>query len=365
MERFNRKSFKGSDFNSSFDKSVHLYDTTPVVMLDPATGKSSKFVGYVVFSCFLNESGFRYKIDTFSDLKHKSDSNTLDLQHFCVTSLKNSIFLYAVKMSGYSEENIKDKLSKHLNKYFSLLKNKTEQKASVETDGYNVLIKAGKNNDSLLEKYLLNEIGRSEPEYKIIAGKFYDYYCREEVYPNQIDTAQKIRSSFAEGDHIALLDADMQSGKTGVCMSLSAIIKEYGIDSDRDKVDIAMITGMNDKAWCYQMKWRNVFSRPNKLEVKDNVKWEPIIEEDHIVSNKGFDKLDERFVYNTDPDKKRLLIIDESHYGTNADSQVAILFDNLGVSLSDPQTLKEANLYVLFVSATDYYTRLECEKAAR
>ncbi len=180
------------------------------------------------------------------------------------------------------------------------------------------------------------------------------------IYDNQIETAIDIVLSFTkfqddsnEVDFFnrhTILYAQMQSGKTGVCSALINILNKTKLNNYFNIERYILVTGMNDKGLQIQTKNR-IVSQVNDITesmVNTDVKKE---NKNHLITiYKNSELKDSKFDL-----KNTLIIIDESHYGT--DKSINVLnkfFQKNGINWKNDESLSKNNVYILSVSATPF-----------
>ncbi len=153
---------------------------------------------------------------------------------------------------------------------------------------------------------------------------------RWNIHDNQVIAAKKILFNYSKGLNYCILVAQMQSGKTGtakyICYYLQHDKHELGsINADKTY----FICGMND----------------NDLRNQAVSEFKDLIPESNILFSKQLQKINKSNETSDTSDSDTdidLLIIDESHYGSNKNSQLEQFQNKMG---------KNAR-YILSVSAT-------------
>lgn len=221
--------------------------------------------------------------------------------------------------------------------------------------------------DSTIEKFMNNETLTVLQEDRVrslfdgyiskirltddILSKYY-------VFDNQIETAKDIIYDFyLKSDRWCLLFAEMQSGKSGTFFSIPYIISrnqllidKLGIDMYNDHINVFLLTGMNEKELISQFE--KDISNFTGMEIEKNVlhnsemqKFLNRPEKDWLPSDK---LVIERMRKNS------LILIDESHYGSDKNQILDKFLKNI-VCLNpngDNEPLIKNNIYVVSISAT-------------
>jgi hypothetical protein len=171
------------------------------------------------------------------------------------------------------------------------------------------------------------------------------------VYPNQREVARNIVDEWKnqDGDRMVLLKAQMQAGKTGVIRHICYLLnvqKEY-VDLKIDEDNVHVLCNLSDNALVRQTRER-----------LEGVMIFPAMNVNHPAVS-VFTKDDggkfKKLSYIRQLQENRVLIIDESHYGTGKNGRIASILASINSPLHyDRELMKEKNVYVLLVSATPF-----------
>jgi hypothetical protein len=156
---------------------------------------------------------------------------------------------------------------------------------------------------------------------------------KEYIYQNQKDAANKIAKDFFENNKKTIsLIALPQIGKTGTFLYVAYLMTTYKSDKILKSDNIFIITGMSDT------EWQNQTENDMLPQFKNNV------------FHRG--KLDTFKEKYKEKSGKKLLIIDESHYGSKQEQQL----DKIICNIFDIKSIKEIinfdDCLILAVSAT-------------
>lgn len=174
------------------------------------------------------------------------------------------------------------------------------------------------------------------------------------IHEEQMNAAKEIIYSLSAKttrSHHAILVAKMQSGKTGVCNSVTNILSQtrIGIDLGIDKY--FFITGMNDNGLkkqtyervCQQVIGANVDNVYIGKSSKRN-----------LDTNKFFVmKNSDLMKYEGDVNNS-IIFIDEAHYGSNDKNILSQFLYKQGIDWKNNRDLLNRNIYVVSVSATPF-----------
>lgn len=172
-----------------------------------------------------------------------------------------------------------------------------------------------------------------------------EYY----IHDNQINSAKQIILSWLlnnddNNNRHSILLAKMQSGKTGVFMSLIYILTKY--DNIRNYFGIekfSILTGMNDTGLEQQLIDRIV----NQTGINKDVAKDIVLKNSEM---KQIISIGENISIDN-----RLIIVDESHFGNTKDNNVLPTFlIQHGIDQQNSPKLKEKNVYFVSVSATPF-----------
>lgn len=178
------------------------------------------------------------------------------------------------------------------------------------------------------------------------------------VFDNQIETAKDIIYNFyINRDRWCLLFAEMQSGKSGTFFSIPYIISrnkllidKLGIDMWGNEINVYLLTGMNEKELISQFE--TDISSFTGMDIKKN-----------ILHNSEMQKFLNRPENSWLPSdrmvidrmrKNSLILIDESHYGSDKNQVLDKFLKNI-VCINpngDNEPLIKNNIYVVSISAT-------------
>lgn len=150
------------------------------------------------------------------------------------------------------------------------------------------------------------------------------------IYPNQSKAADQILQHFKNGIKSVLLTAEMQSGKSGTAKDTIARFQEWA----EDAVTSIVLT-INDNELVEQMQ------REFGSYVSHNYIFKAV-----DLSSKFYLET----LLNTNPNKKILIIIDESHYGNSSGGSLDTFFRNADIGLDGCNL--PPNVYLLTISAT-------------
>lgn len=174
------------------------------------------------------------------------------------------------------------------------------------------------------------------------------------IHEEQMNAAKQIIFSLSEKttrSHHVILVAKMQSGKTGVCNSVTNIISQtrIGIDLGIDKY--FFITGMNDnglKKQTYERVCQQVIgANVDNVYVGKNSK-------KNLDTNKFFVmKNSDLMKYEGDVNNS-IIFIDEAHYGSNDKNILSKFLYKQGIDWKNNRDLLNRNIYVVSVSATPF-----------
>lgn len=174
------------------------------------------------------------------------------------------------------------------------------------------------------------------------------------IHEEQMNAAKQIIFSLSEKttrSHHVILVAKMQSGKTGVCNSVTNIISQtrIGIDLGIDKY--FFITGMNDnglKKQTYERVCQQVIgANVDNVYVGKNSK-------KNLDTNKFFVmKNSDLMKYEGDVNNS-IIFIDEAHYGSNDKNILSQFLYKQGIDWKNNRDLLNRNIYVVSVSATPF-----------
>jgi hypothetical protein len=181
--------------------------------------------------------------------------------------------------------------------------------------------------------YIKYEFDREQLRFK------QQYPDKEYIYPNQRRAALQVTKSFIEDKKKAVsLIALPQVGKTGTFLYVAYLMTTYNSDDIIEPENIFIITGMSDKAWVIQTKKdmlpqfeKNVYHRAKIDEFKTS-----------FMEKKG----------------KKLLIIDESHYGAKIKQKIDKIFKEI-FGIYDKLNILDFDCLILSVSATPGITLKE------
>jgi len=177
------------------------------------------------------------------------------------------------------------------------------------------------------------------------------------VFDNQISAAKDIIFNFYSGkNRWCLLLAEMQSGKSGTFFSVPYIISrnqflidELKIGMSNNDINVFLLTGMKEKELTDQfMSDINIFTG---MDLQKNVLDNNVMQK--LIKNKDKWK-DEEIKFIDSMKKNCLLLIDESHYGSDS-TQVLYTFveEILGIKPKGSNiNLNQNNIYILSISAT-------------
>lgn len=183
------------------------------------------------------------------------------------------------------------------------------------------------------------------------------------IHPNQIKAGREIAlkmTSFnppsnehdARNRHI-ILGAQMQMGKTGALMALINVLLKTGYGSTYFKIKkYFILTGMNDNGWLTQTKIRMLMQilgiTIDNLDCGDDD--EKQYTEPTFVLLKNHDIKMSRHEL-----KDCMVIIDESHFGSSANSVLTNFLKRNGADWkNDSDSLRKNNIYIVSVSATPF-----------
>lgn len=178
------------------------------------------------------------------------------------------------------------------------------------------------------------------------------------VYDNQIETAKEIIYNFySQKSRWCLLFAEMQSGKSGTFFSIpyiisrnNTIVKKLNIDIFNNGINVFLLTGMNEKELISQFerdidKFTGLNITKNVLHNSEMQKFLNKSEENWLPSDKlVIDRMK----------KNSLILIDESHYGSDKNQILDKFLKNvIGINPNGDNTpLIKNNIYVVSISAT-------------
>jgi len=190
------------------------------------------------------------------------------------------------------------------------------------------------------------------------------------VYDNQLEASKEIIYNFFTGKRWSLLLAEMQSGKSGAFFSIPYIInenrtlvKKLNIDIFDGIINVWLLTGMMETELTNQFKGDIDSYTGMGEEIKS-----------HVLDNNLLQKYLKNYQSNTlSYDEKRniermrknsLILIDESHYGSNKKSSLdKFLKEIINISPNgENEFLVEKNIYIVSISATPMAETLESSK---
>jgi hypothetical protein len=185
-----------------------------------------------------------------------------------------------------------------------------------------------------------------------------DYTDTSYVFDNQIETAKEIIYNFyTKTNRWCLLFAEMQSGKSGTFFSIpyiigknSILINKLGIDMFGNDINIFLLTGMNEKELIKQFEtdinnFTGMALTKNVLHNSEMQKFLKTDESNWLPSDKlVIDRMR----------KNSLILIDESHYGSDKNQILDKFIKNiLNINPNgDNENLIKNNIYVVSISAT-------------
>jgi hypothetical protein len=156
----------------------------------------------------------------------------------------------------------------------------------------------------------------------------------------------------ARNRHI-ILGAQMQMGKTGALMALINVLLKTGYGSTYFKIKkYFILTGMNDNGWVTQTKFRMLMQiigiSNDNLDCGDD--------DEKMYGEPTFVLLKNHEIKMTKHDLKDcMVIIDESHFGSSANSVLTNFLKRNGADWkNDSDSLRKNNIYIVSVSATPF-----------
>jgi len=187
----------------------------------------------------------------------------------------------------------------------------------------------------------------SNDDFRLINDKKSEYY----IHDNQIEVTREIILCWTQSeidptirDRHSILLAKMQSGKTGVFMSLIYIINKYSELKNYFKIDnFSILTGMNDTGLEIQLKDRLINQCGLDSDYADRIVLKNT-EMKNICNSKEPININ-----------NRLIIVDESHFGNNTEENILPKFLLLhGINQQNTSNLINKNVFFLSVSATPF-----------
>lgn len=180
---------------------------------------------------------------------------------------------------------------------------------------------------------------------------FYETNQYLEFHNNQIQVAKHIIHLFETGKQYILLQAQMQSGKTGASLfTMFEMIRKY-------KINGYVLCGMSDVDLKTQWKDKINIHKDDYTDFIDDIEERRNIRElikkfeDNVHFNSDLKK-----IKNIEDLRNSLLIIDEIHYGAKEYSQLSNVFKTIGIEniLKGEycSKLAEYNIKIISVSAT-------------
>lgn len=173
------------------------------------------------------------------------------------------------------------------------------------------------------------------------------------TFPNQRKASKEVIQSFLKGVNWCLLLAEMQSGKTGTFLNVAAVInsnpellKQLGIDKD----NIYLLTGMNEISLIKQFTLDMFDYTKLKNNIYGNAKIKKITNNNYGEYKKIRDKIS----------KNSLIIIDESHWGSDKKSTLDNFYNSLGIN--SVTGINPNNIHIISVSATPFAENNELEE---
>lgn len=202
-----------------------------------------------------------------------------------------------------------------------------------------------------VSKIGINELnGVNDNMFRKVRDKENSLYIHEE----QMNAAKEIIYSLAAKttrSHHAILVAKMQSGKTGVCNSVTNILSQtrIGIDLGIDKY--FFITGMNDnglKKQTYERVCQQVIgANIDNIYIGKSSKRNLDTNKFFVMKNSDLMK------YEGDVNNS-IIFIDEAHYGSNDKNILSQFLYKQGIDWKNNRDLLNRNIYVVSVSATPF-----------
>lgn len=171
----------------------------------------------------------------------------------------------------------------------------------------------------------------------------------EYIFDNQIESAKELligMSRHTTRSHHALLLAQMQSGKTGVCNAVVNILNT-GIDTLMGIQKYIFVTGMNDCGLKKQTYERLIAQTFDANEDNVALKYKNTLSKYFIMKNSDLMKYEGNL-------ENTILFIDESHYGSNERNILTQFMAKHGIDWKNTNGLLEKNTYVISVSATPF-----------
>lgn len=150
------------------------------------------------------------------------------------------------------------------------------------------------------------------------------------IYPNQAVAAQEIMTYFKQGIRAISLNSEMQNGKSGTGKELCNLFgREF------ENYQISIIVTIND----------------NEILNQTRREFSPYVHPSYIFGAPDLQCQEYlKLLTQTNPDCKILIIIDESHYGTDKGGTLYRFFDNADIGLDGCNL--PPNIYLLTISAT-------------
>lgn len=315
------------------------------------SSKSRHHKGYIYFLIYTDTvlNQFKIKVGKTTNLKNR-------LANYVSSGTFYSLYCFYI----FNEKSKKDLdlvLSETESHLIRTLKNQGLELEQKTKEHFS--IKLTKESINKIQSLISKKESTDAMIYKVVDKKGSDLYKilqTETIYPNQQKAAKDIYKAMNNGSNIVLLDSqnNTQVGKTGAMAYLSILVKKAGINGEYPKIDI--LTGMNDNEW----KEQTMDRMPVRCRKHENYDYgnEKIVHNvEHI---KGIAKLQGL------KSPPYLIMIDESHLGTGKNGVIASFFElELGVPLSCLKTnpkkvfdiLKAKKIYLLLISATDFYSR--------
>jgi hypothetical protein len=180
------------------------------------------------------------------------------------------------------------------------------------------------------------------------------------IFDSQIETAKEVllnftsskggKSEYETNNRHIILYAQMQSGKTGICSAIINILKTTTLENYFGIKQYMFITGMNDKGLQKQSKDRlidQVFDMTAST-VNDEIKYEHPYYSIYVYKNSEL-RFSNLILKDT------LILIDESHYGTDQARNILNQFlDKSKIDWKNEGSLKINNNYLVSISATPF-----------
>lgn len=309
--------------------------------------------------------GYVYFLYNFKDNVFKVGITTACLKKRFY-SYKNTNFypLFAIKHISSNRDFLKESLVKeenslkyHLSKILSLVPNSKE---FFKINGMQDLIKLKKLLADISFSAHKNYSGSILNKSQIPKLKNNEYEFSEKIHDPKFQKAFEIFNDFNTNHQPIHLVAPMQSGKTEIIAGLAALCHGIGFKKYPNKVaGVFILNGMNDKGWTEQTQER--------MPVYLNNGSRPFVETAHLLAIPNLNNVLSNIK------APCLLVLDESHYGTDANGLIDDFLNKLNIKLNANKMPEETThqdllknlqlrgVYILFVSATDYYTQKKCE----